>query len=233
MIIGDQRHSRKNLPDIGKIMEINAIFPQIAEEQNRQLSGYMKLLAQWNQRINLVSRREVERLWENHILPSTIPLTLVDIEPRSRVLDIGSGGGLPGIPLKIIRPDLQIVMVDSIRKKVLFLKAAIAELGLENIAAVNQRVEVLSQRSEFQGVFDVVTARAVSSISQLARWGIPFLKKSGFLLLWKGRSDLDELKSAAARLKFSYQILYIPDHLQHLTPKFREFCIFVIEHFEV
>lgn len=210
-------------------MKLELLFPNIRPEQIVQIEQYCELLREWNQRVNLVSRQDVGRLMAHHILPSLIPLRLINLAPGSWVLDIGSGGGLPAIPLKIMRPDLQVLMVDSVRKKTLFLKKAIADLGLSGISADNRRIEELSAEVDLRKKFDIITARAVGRIGPLIEWGEPFRKDHGFYLLWKGMSDIAELESGAAEGNYSYQIFSVPEALQQLSPKFRELCWFRID----
>ena len=210
-------------------MQLEALFPDIRPGQIAQIEQYCELLREWNQRVNLVSRQDVGQLMAHHILPSLIPLRLIDIAAGSWVLDIGSGGGLPAIPLKIMRPDLQVLMVDSVRKKTLFLKKVIADLGLSGISAGNRRIEELSAEVDFLNKFDLITARAVGRIGQLIEWGKPYRKDQGYFLLWKGMSDIAELEAGAGEGNYHYQIFTVPGAFQQLSPKFRELCWFRID----
>lgn len=181
------------------IIDLNVLqrlFPDITPSQREALTHYARMLRDWNQRINLVSRRDIEHLWAHHLLPSLVPLTLSPPPEGAWLLDIGSGGGLPAIPVAIMRPDLEVLMVDSIRKKALFLETAVAELGLGTVAVVNERVEELGREREYRGRFHVVSARAVASVSTLLDWGAPFLKSGGYWWLWKGSSDVPDLERA-------------------------------------
>ena len=197
-------------------------FPAISEQQRAQLENYCELLRDWNQRINLVSRKDIERLWPHHIWPSILPLTVVDIPANSKILDIGSGGGLPAIPVKIMRPDLQILMIDSIRKKCFFLKDAIAALELNHITVMNERVEALHTASELIAQFDIVTARAVGPSKRLIDYGRPFLKSPARFILWKGSSDIADLQSTAEEMGFNYTIHTLSSEQQLLSPKLPE-----------
>lgn len=199
--------------------ELKTLLPELTAESVRLLEQYLELLKQWNRKVNLVSRKDVERLWENHILPSLVPFTLLSVPPKSRVLDIGSGGGFPAIPWKIVRPDLEMLLVDSVRKKALFLRQVISALNLKNITVENERIENLSRRFEYREKFDIITGRAVTTVAALVHWGKPFLKKHGWLLLWKGNSDIPELESAARSLGFSYTIHQAPAHVLQLGEK--------------
>ncbi len=203
-------------------------FPDIKAEQIDALAAYCDLLRDWNQRINLVSRKDIDFLWENHILPSILPLTIAAIPTGIRVLDIGSGGGLPALPLKILRPDLQIVMIDSIRKKYYFLQEAIRALQLHGITAMNHRVEALHDQEELLEAFDLVTARAVAPLERLIKYGSPFLKTPRRFLLWKGSSDIPDLEARAARKDFQYTIHRLPASKHSLSPKLAELCWFEI-----
>lgn len=197
-------------------------------QQWQQLEVFVQLLREWNQRVNLVSRRDVDHLWEHHILPSLIPLKLLNLPIGDRCLDIGSGGGFPAMPLKIVRPDLQFLLVESVRKKSLFLRKVIQELSLERIAVVNQRVETLHTTAAFQQAFDWVTARAVADLATLLQWGYPLLKRSGKFLFWKGEADAAELKMVASRWNFSYGVRCPESHFSGWK-SLRGLRLFVLE----
>ncbi len=197
-------------------------------QQRRQLTQYCALLQEWNQRVNLVSRRDVDQLYEHHILPSIIPLRFIEIPADAQILDIGSGGGLPAIPLKIMRPDLNIVMNDSIRKKAIFLKHVIRELQLSGITIVNERIEKVHENFDLTKKFDIIIARAVGKIDLLIDWGIPYLKSGGHFLLWKGLSDLPDLQASAPPPHFRYEIYEVPPAYQKLSAKLMELRWFEI-----
>ena len=137
------------------------------------LLGYERLLLDWNTKINLVSRRETSGLFLRQIVGSISFLFSHHLAAGSTVLDVGTGGGLPGIPLAVVRPDLGITIVDSIRKKITAVSAIIAGLGLGNIRAICGRVEELDP--EIVGTFDYIVARGVSSASEVVGWCAPLL----------------------------------------------------------
>lgn len=207
---------------------LEKLIPDITDQQVTQLEKFAISLKEWNQRYNLISRKDVDQIWENHIFPSLIPLTLIEFPEGSWLLDIGSGGGFPALPIKIIRPDLQMLLVDSVRKKTLFLQKIISDLGLENIAIKRERIESLNTQADFMGQFNVITARAVTSILLLVNWSKPFLKRNGFLLMWKGYSDLPELESISKDLNLRYKVIVVPDPFKKFSPKFKELCFFKI-----
>jgi 16S rRNA (guanine527-N7)-methyltransferase len=164
----------------------------------RKLGTFLALLLAMNEQVNLTAITEPAEAWSRHALDalSLVPL-FADLPAHARVLDVGSGGGVPGIPLAIARPDLEVTLLDATEKKVAFLRAAAAEVGLPNVDAVCGRAEEV----HFDHGFDVVTARAVAKLPTLLAWTAPFAKKGGRLLLIKGeRADI-ELRDAAKMLR--------------------------------
>ncbi len=157
-------------------------------------------LLYWNDQVNMISRKDIAHLWERHIVHSLMLLKYVDFKQKARVLDIGTGGGLPGIPIKIARPDLRVVLIDSISKKVKMARMFAEHTGQKNITVESGRVEDLAEKAHYAGSFDVITSRAVARIERLITWSRPLLAKDGVYALLKG-GDLDE-EIAEAREAF-------------------------------
>lgn len=149
----------------------------VSEEQYDLLSKYVQLLLDWNRKINLISRRDQENVWFAQMLHSVSPWFFVDIAPGLRVLDLGTGGGLPGIPLAILRPDLRLTLLDSIRKKMDAVRQMVDALGLPNVEPVVGRAEEVGGQDGYRHSYDVVVARAVAKLSDLAKWSRPLLKQ--------------------------------------------------------
>lgn len=147
------------------------------------LRKYAILLEEWNKKINLVSRVASRSDLHTHILHSLYPFSLISLIGGLRILDIGSGGGLPGIPLAILRPDLTVVLADSIAKKTRALSAMADELALTNVRVVNSRVEDL--RKEGEG-FDVALARAVAPLPDLVWWTKQLMHRRALTLERRG-----------------------------------------------
>jgi 16S rRNA (guanine527-N7)-methyltransferase len=143
------------------------------------LEQYVQGLIQANRAVNLISRRDEENIWQHHILHSLSILFQCRFRSSSRVLDLGSGGGLPGVPLKIMVPDMVLMLLDSTRKKMSAVGKIVADLKLENVHPVWGRAEDLGRDKKFVGQFDVVLARAVGPLDNLARLAHPFLKALG------------------------------------------------------
>ncbi|MDZ7266225.1 MAG: 16S rRNA (guanine(527)-N(7))-methyltransferase RsmG [candidate division KSB1 bacterium] len=164
-------------------------FP-LSASQLAQFEQYLRLLLEWNPRASLVSKSDENeaRLSKRHVVESLGLLGTGLLHPKATVLDLGSGGGFPGIPIKIAQPDLEITLLDSRRMKFLFLQEAIRALELKNAIAVCARAESLGP--EFHSRFDFVVVRAVASLVKLWQWSLPVLKAGGCLLAQKG-GDLE------------------------------------------
>ncbi len=152
---------------------------------------YENLLLEWNKKINLMSRKS-ESI-EDHILNSIFFLAKYNFNNIKSLADIGTGGGFPGIPLKILFPDLKVLLVDSIQKKVNVLNDIIQKMTLKNIEAVCGRAEEVSLNPEFRNKFDCVISKAVSSLDNLFVWGNNFLRKEGEMICIKGGDIENEL----------------------------------------
>ena len=164
-----------------------------AHEQVSRLQQYVDLLTDWSGRVRLISRNDRNFIWERHILDC---LSLVPHLPgNGPLLDLGSGAGLPGIVIKIMRSDLEVYLLDPTRMKNLFLQETITALGLQNTFAIRSRAEHLVEESSFSGKFLIVTARAVARLPQLWNWAEPFLAPHGVLISMKGPESLCEFTS--------------------------------------
>lgn len=158
-----------------------------------------KLLMEWNSKINLVSRNTVSI--ESHVLNSIFFLTKYKIPENSRIVDIGTGGGFPGIPLKILRNDLDILLIDSIIKKTTAVKDIIENLGLNDIDVLSGRAETISSIPSYKKKFDIVIAKSVATLDKLFSWTADFLKESGEMVFIKGGDISDELKNLKKKNK--------------------------------
>lgn len=156
----------------------------VSSDQVRQLEQHAKELLAWNQSVNLTAITEPREVAVKHCLDAIAPAPL--ISDGARVLDAGSGGGFPGIPIKIMRSDVSVSLVDSVRKKVSFLKYAIRTLGLKEIHAVHGRLEDLGASPQYREKYDLVVCRAFSSLETFVSLAVPFLRTGGRLLAMKG-----------------------------------------------
>lgn len=153
----------------------NGIFLQ--EGQVEKLVTYVALLQEWNTRVNLISRAGQSDVWFAHILHSATPLFVFSIRSELVVLDLGTGGGLPGIPISILRPDLRVVLLDSIRKKMAAVNNIVERLALSNVETLTARAEDMPALG-YGRRFDLVLARGVARLVDLAKWSAPLLKRT-------------------------------------------------------
>lgn len=180
---------------------------ELTEDQNRRLATYMKLLTEWNTKINLVSRKDIGNIEVNHILHSLSIANFCHLDkPGTRVLDLGCGGGLPGIPLAIMWPQVEFRLIDARRKKIDVVSSIIEELHLDNCRAVHTRAEEEQKRG-----YDFVVSRAVSSLDQLVTWAKPLIKKKGVhalpngLICLKGGDIESEIEGIAKKEYVDYE----------------------------
>jgi 16S rRNA (guanine527-N7)-methyltransferase len=143
---------------------IQSYFRELTERQTKQLTALGPLYHDWNEKINVISRKDIDHLYEHHVLHSLALAKYNPFEPGLHVLDAGTGGGFPGIPLAILYPDVQFTLLDATAKKIHVAQEVAAGIGLENISVVHARLE------EHRGKYDIVTSRAVSTLSQMVSW---------------------------------------------------------------
>ncbi len=159
-------------------------------EQVDRFFDYINLLEQWNQRTNLVSGNDIAFIVSKHIRESLEVHFLDILKERNTIMDMGTGAGFPGLPLSILKPQLEMTLVDSKRMKTLFLQDVVGTLKLQNVNILCQRVENI-KGDEFLFRYDIVLARAVTQLKKLWFWSKPFLKKDGLLVAYKG-GDMDK-----------------------------------------
>ncbi len=174
----------------------------LTTEQFTLLEQYVKLLREKNQVVNLISRKDEENILAKHILHSlTLAMPSVagfTIPKDAIVFDLGTGGGLPGIPLKIVRPDITINICDSISKKIKADEEMIVALHLENIRAIAHRTEVLSKKKWHRNKYDVIVTRAVAKLDELVLWSTELVKNGATLLALKGGDISEEIVNTQA-----------------------------------
>ncbi|MEM6643072.1 MAG: 16S rRNA (guanine(527)-N(7))-methyltransferase RsmG [Bacteroidota bacterium] len=169
-------------------------FPNLTAAQKSQMERLYPLYHSWNEKINVVSRKDVDQLYVRHVLHSLAIAKFIQFSAGSQVLDIGTGGGFPGVPLAILFPETQFHLVDSIHKKVKVVEAVSRALELKNISTAHQRAEKVN------GQFDFVVSRAVARTKQLASWSQGKIKNqkshqlSNGLILLKGGDLTEELQ---------------------------------------
>ena len=144
--------------------QIEHYFPELTETQRKQFSMLGAIYQHWNEQINVISRKDTENFYERHVLHSLGIAKVMEFSAGSRILDIGTGGGFPGIPLAMLHPDCQFTLVDSIGKKIRVVNEVKDALGLTNVNAIHDRAE------NIQGSFDFIVSRAVTAMPDFIRW---------------------------------------------------------------
>lgn len=182
------------LADLCKSADID-----INKEQCEKFQIYYEMLLNYNKRINLTSITESDKIIEKHFLDSILILKYVDIPKGANIADVGTGAGFPGVPLKIIRPDIELTLMDSLNKRIVFLEDLCSKLEID-VDAVHIRAEEAGQDLVFRKSFDIVTARAVAKMSVLSEYCIPLAKEKGIFLAMKGPSVDEELNSAKSAI---------------------------------
>lgn len=169
----------------------------LTDTQKQQFQRYFQLLVEWNEKINLTAITEEEDVYLKHFYDSIAPILQGHIQNAPlRLLDIGAGAGFPSLPMKIIYPQLDVTIIDSLNKRINFLHLLAEELGLENVHFYHGRAEDFAQDKQFRAQFDLVTARAVARMQILSELTIPYLKLNGKLIALKASSAEDELTQA-------------------------------------
>ena len=192
-------------------------FPNLSEKQKKQFSALGKLYADWNSKINVISRKDIDNFYERHVLHSLGIAKVISFKPKTKILDVGTGGGFPGIPLAILFPEYEFHLSDSIGKKIKVVNAVAESLELKNVKGIWSRAEEIKEKYHF------VVSRAVAELSEFQKWTKnKFLSenfndlKNGILYL-RGEGDSEnkifELKNYFSEDFFeTKKVVYIPTH---------------------
>ena len=167
---------------------------ELKEEEIQNFAVYLKEILVWNRRINLVSRQDTDNIALFHFVDSLSLLPVVKVVPGTKMMDIGSGAGFPGLPLKICRQDLNLTLVESRRKRSLFLKHVVETLALKGVTIITKRAEDLNRQALFQDKYDIVVARAVTQLLPLVHLCLPFLNQGGRFVAYKGGAMEEEIQ---------------------------------------
>ncbi|MDN3655663.1 16S rRNA (guanine(527)-N(7))-methyltransferase RsmG [Ferruginibacter paludis] len=176
---------------------ITNYFADFTDEQLQQFAALKDLYKEWNEKINVISRKDIDNFYEHHVLHSLAIATQFEFKAGSEIMDLGSGGGFPGVPLAIFFPDTQFHLVDSINKKLKVANEIAAAIGLKNLSVQHTRAEDIKNRK-----FDVVVSRAVAPLKDLWWWSKPLLKKGvspNGLICLKGGDLTQEISESKCR----------------------------------
>jgi len=191
----------------------------LSDEQLARFAEYQRLLAEGNRRANLTAITDPNAVQVRHFLDSlTAVLAFDDWRDGLRVIDLGTGAGFPGMPLKIVSPGIRLTLAESVSKKTAFLDTLVEALGLNDVDVVTMRVEELARTEDYRGQFDVALARGVASMSVLVEYALPLCKGHGTLLAWKGKDGPAETAAAANALSELGGKVTSVRSMNHLSP---------------
>lgn len=197
---------------INALKEINI---ELEDYQTDQLLTYYNMLIEKNKVMNLTAITEFDEFVYKHLIDSLMLKRVCNLKEKQKILDLGTGAGFPGIPLKIVYPELRVVLLDSLNKRIKFLDEVILELGLKNIYGIHGRAEDYGRNEEYREKFDLCVSRAVANLSTLSEYCIPFVKRGGRFISYKSGKVKEELELSKNSVK-------------ELGGKFKEVDTFVI-----
>lgn len=185
------------------ISGLKKIGYNIKSEEIEKFEKFSNLLVEWNEKMNLTAVTDPEGISVKHFLDSIVPVFKINIDKDSKIIDVGTGAGFPGIPIKIIRDDLNFTYLDSLNKRINFLKEVSNELDFKNVEFIHGRAEEVGQNKLYREKFDYVVSRAVAPLKILSEYSIPLLKVGGIFAAFKSfdiDEELDEAKSMIGNL---------------------------------
>ncbi|MBE5812537.1 MAG: 16S rRNA (guanine(527)-N(7))-methyltransferase RsmG [Clostridiales bacterium] len=187
-------NNKQLLKDLSKKINI-----ELTDDQINEFEKYQDLLLEWNEKINLTAITEENDIIIKHFVDSlTISKYFKD---NDKIIDVGTGAGFPGIPLKIANKTLKVTLLDSLNKRIVYLNDVIEKIGLKDVETIHGRAEELSRNSKYREQYDVVTARAVANLKTLSEYCIPFVKLGGYFVCMKGSNIEEEMMAAKEHIK--------------------------------
>ena len=174
---------------------------ELTELQYEQFIKYMRLLQEWNEKINLTAITDDEEVIKKHFIDCIKAFKSDAIKNAKTIIDVGTGAGFPGLPIAIMNPNVKVTLLDSLNKRINYLNTVVRELGLKNVTTIHSRAEDGARKPELREKFDVATSRAVANMAVLSEYCMPYVKKDGYFVALKGPSVDEELKNATNAIK--------------------------------
>lgn len=179
---------------------MNSLNIKFNDKQIDNFSKYSELLIKWNEKINLTAITDPEGISNKHFLDSILPLNHIDIPKNASLIDVGTGAGFPGLPIKIMREDIELTLLDSLNKRINFLKETVSALDLKKCSCIHLRAEEGGRRPAMRERFDIAVSRAVSNLEALSEYCLPYVKLGGIFIAFKSNEIEEELREAKAMI---------------------------------
>ena len=181
--------------------ELKALALHSDDDTLRQFELYMNGVLEWNEKINLTAITEEDDFVEKHYIDSLKLAKLGLLKPGNRIMDLGTGGGFPGVPLAIVYPQTDFILVDSLNKRLKVIDELCGEIGISNVSTVHGRAEDLGHNQEYRETFDCCVSRAVANLSTLCEYCLPMVKPGGYFIAYKTGTAEEEIKNAEKAIK--------------------------------
>lgn len=173
----------------------------LTDNQIESLKCYYELLIEWNEKMNLTAITEPHDVALKHFCDSILLLSYADIPQNSSLIDVGTGAGFPSIPIKIVRPDIKLCLLDSLNKRLVFLKEVVDKLSLSEVKIVHSRAEDGARKADLREKFDFATSRAVAQLNVLSEYCLPYVKVNGAFIAMKGKYSEEEIANSKNAIK--------------------------------
>lgn len=180
--------------------ELETLGIRLTDVQKRQFDRYYELLIEWNRVMNLTGITEYDEVNLKHFTDSLTIVRIKDMENVSTLIDVGTGAGFPGIPIKIAFPYIKVTLLDSLNKRIKFLNQVVEELDLEDVVTLHGRAEDYAKKEEYREQFDLCASRAVANLSTLSEYCLPFIKKGGCFVSYKSADSDEEIQQSEKAL---------------------------------
>ena len=180
--------------------ELETLGIRLTDVQKRQFDRYYELLIEWNRVMNLTGITEYDEVNLKHFTDSLTIVRIKDMENVSTLIDVGTGAGFPGIPIKIAFPYIKVTLLDSLNKRIKFLDQVVEELDLEDVVTLHGRAEDYAKKEEYREQFDLCASRAVANLSTLSEYCLPFIKKGGCFVSYKSADSDEEIQQSEKAL---------------------------------
>ena len=178
----------------------DAVGVSCSPEMARQLEQYMEGVLSWNEKVNLTAITDRDEFTIKHLLDSVLCCGFPEYQSANKIIDVGTGGGFPGVPLAVVSPEKQFILMDSLKKRLNIIDELTSSIGIRNVSTVHARAEELARNKAHREKYDLCVSRAVANMAVLAEYCLPFIRTGGFLMAYKGPDAESEIAEASHAL---------------------------------